>query len=233
MGNITMAEQKRRFGSRDPHDEKFGDSTGRERARPYTFGRTARTERIPTDSVPLFLSDSDEPPALADPRYANQHYADAGHAEEPYAEEPYREEQYPDEAYEEEGSFAHGLAHPLRSYRRAKVSFRILMAVLAATGVAILFALFSSDAARNFVESAKTTITSSSAVPPAIAETEPSSQLSAQDMQLKDPTRASASSAAVSPPGDSSGDTPTLAAAPSRNDITSAFQNALQSQPPA
>jgi hypothetical protein len=228
-----MAEQKKRFGFRDPSVGSFDDDAGRERPRPYAFGRSAATDRGAADSVPLFLSE--EPSETDDQRYADQHAADDRYAEESYQDEPYQDERYQhepfqDETYEAE-SFTRGFRNPLRTYRRATVSFRILMAVLAATCGAMLFALFSSDATRNFVESAKASITSSAAVPTAAAETESSTQLSAQDMQLKDPTRLSGP---VSASADSGRDYPKAAAvAPSRDDIASAYQSALQGRTPA
>jgi TPR repeat protein len=214
-----MAEQKRRFGFRDPNLENFNDDADRTQARPYAFGRSARTDRGKAGSVPLFLSDSEEP---SDPD--EQRYSDESYSEERYQDERYQDELYQEEPYAQgDDSFARGFANPLRKPRRATVSFRILMAVLAATGVAMLFALFSSDAARNFVESAKATITATSAVPP--AEAESSTQLSAQDMQLKDPTRVTLP---ASPSADNSRHYPRVAMAPTRDEITSAYQSALQ-----
>jgi hypothetical protein len=207
-----MVEQKRRFGFRGT---EAGDSDERAeppRAGSYAFGRSARADRRKTDSAPLFLSESDQQAdAEDDVRYPDESYQD-----DPYADavDPYASE----------------YSNPLRTYRRATVSFRILMAVLAASGIAMLFALFSSDATRNFIETAKASISSTAAVPPAAAEQE-STQLSAQDIQLKDPTRMGA---VAGPPADSSSlDFARVASAPTHDEINSAYQNALQNQAPA
>jgi hypothetical protein len=112
--------------------------------------------------------------------------------------------------------------------RRPSVSSRILAGVLATAAVALLFALFSSDATREFIVNAKASIT---AVPPApsAAASQNSSQLTARDTQLKDPTRLSAP--ANQTPGVRS--VATVAVAPTRAEITTAYQSALQARAPA
>ena len=116
----------------------------------------------------------------------------------------------------------------LRMDRRPFVSSRILAGVLATAAIAILFALFSLDATREFIVNAKASIT---AIPPAPSAAAPqdSSQLTARDTQLKDPTRLSAP--ANQTPGVRS--VTTVAVAPTRAEITTAYQNALQTRAPA
>jgi hypothetical protein len=116
--------------------------------------------------------------------------------------------------------------------RRTPMSTRILAGVLVAAAVAILFALVTSDFTRDLIADAKASIPSAFMAPPAAAQPEPT-KLTANDIQLKDPTRLSA------PFNQTAGakSVATLAVAPaegpSRADITSAYQNALQSRPPA
>ncbi|MGC2779514.1 MAG: hypothetical protein WA418_28140, partial [Bradyrhizobium sp.] len=67
--------------------------------------------------------------------------------------------------------------------RRTSVSSRILLAVVAAAGVAVLFALVTSDATRDLIASAKASIIG--AAPDPTAPPQPSgTQLTARDMQL-------------------------------------------------
>src|ERR1700681_393709 len=74
---------------------------------------------------------------------------------------------------------------------RASVSSRILAGVLAAAAAAILFALFSSDATRDIIVNAKASI--ATALPAASEAAQPGpTQLTARDIQLKDPARLTA-----------------------------------------
>jgi hypothetical protein len=116
----------------------------------------------------------------------------------------------------------------LRMDRRPSVSSRILAGVFATAAIAILFALFSLDATRELIANAKASIT---AVPPAPSAAAPqnSSQLTARDTQSKDPTRLSAP--ANQTPGVRS--VTTVAVAPTRAEITTAYQSALQARAPA
>jgi hypothetical protein len=116
----------------------------------------------------------------------------------------------------------------LRRNRRTSVSSRILAAVLAAAAVAILFAVFSSDATRDFIVNAKASSTTGVPAPSAAARPDPS-QLTARDIQLKDPARLSAP--ANQTPGVRS--VTTVAVAPTRAEITTAYQSALQARAPA
>jgi TPR repeat protein len=120
---------------------------------------------------------------------------------------------------------------PLRKDRRRSVSARILAGVLATAAVAILFAMFSSDATRDIIVNAKASIAASLPAPYAAAQPDPA-QLTARDTQLrnpKDPTRLS------EPASQTSGvrSVTTVAVAPTREEITTAYQSALQGRAPA
>src|SRR6266478_2678555 len=113
---------------------------------------------------------------------------------------------------------------PLRK-NRSSVSLKILMGVLAASAVAMLFALFTSDAMRDALDSAKASFASVLPVPSANAQPE-TTQLTARDIQLKDPTR-------LAPPGSraSGAQNQVAMVSPSREDIQNAYQSALQRAP--
>jgi hypothetical protein len=119
--------------------------------------------------------------------YAGQHgaspYPTSGAYGYPDEGEPY-EEDYESEPLRYDG-------WPLR--RKSSVSLRILLGVVAAAAVAVLFALFTSDATRAIIANAKEAILpdrQERAAPPEPAET----QLTAGDLQLKDPARFAAPS---------------------------------------
>jgi hypothetical protein len=127
-------------------------------------------------------------------------------------------------------------AVPLRSSRRLSISSKILASVLVAAAAAILVALFSSDDMRNIAINAKASF--SAVLPgPSVAAQPDSVQLTAKDIQLKDPARptAPANMAAVVPPPNvpTPGVRSKMAMAPSREDITTAYQSALQGRAPA
>lgn len=112
-------------------------------------------------------------------------------------------------AYEE-----HWPARP----RRPSLSSRILLAVVAAAGVAMVFALVTSDATRDLIATAKASIIGAPAdptAPPQPADT----QLTARDMQLNEPAPAPVASPVQ-----------TASVAPSREDIANAYQAALQNR---
>jgi hypothetical protein len=116
---------------------------------------------------------------------------------------------------------------------RASTSSRILAGVSAAAAVAILFALVSSDATRDIIVNAKASIASVLPAPSEAAQPAPT-QLTAHDIQLKDPTRLSAP--ANQTPGvrvATVAAAPTRAEMPTRAEITTAYQSALQSRAPA
>jgi TPR repeat protein len=199
-----MVEQKH-FRSDEPDNGSYDQDF--DSPRPYSFGRSAFNGFDSGESVPLFLSDPDGEP---DPgEYAN----------------------------------------PLRRHRRASISMRILMGTVAASAVAVLFAWFTSDATRDVLISAKASIStilpipSAAAQPEVAAPPEAPAQLAAHDNQLKDPARWSAPGAtdvqanaraasapvAIAPPADAQSG-PVIAMAPTREVISSAYQNALQSR---
>jgi hypothetical protein len=121
---------------------------------------------------------------------------------------------------------------PLRT-KAASISSRILAAVLVAAAAAILVALFSSDIMRAIIVNAKASIATVLPAPSEAAQPD-ATRLTARDIQLKDPTRLSAPANRM--PGAPSVIVPSVtmaAVAPSRAEITSAYQSALQGQAPA
>jgi len=137
---------------------------------------------------------------------------------------------------------------PLRKSRRLSISSKILASVLVAAAVAILFALFSSDDMRNIAVNAKASF--AAVLPgPSVAAQPDQVQLTAKDIQLKDPARlsgpanmtAGALTAAAPAPAAPTAAAPapvvrnptTVAMAPSREDITTAYQSALGRAPAA
>lgn len=112
--------------------------------------------------------------------------------------------------------------------RKAYISSRILAGVLVTAAVAILFALFSSDATRSIVVNAKASFAAVLPSPSEAAQPDPT-RLTAHDIQLKDVARLSAP--ANQTPGAQT--VAVAAVAPTRAAITNAYQNALQSRAPA
>src|SRR5438093_5022818 len=120
---------------------------------------------------------------------------------------------------------------PLRKYGRRSVSAGILAGVLATAAAAILFALFSSDATRDIIVNAKASIAASLPAPYAALQPDPA-QLSAHDTQLMNPNDAARLSApANQTPGVRA--VTTVAVAPTREEITTAYQSAMQGRAPA
>ena len=115
---------------------------------------------------------------------------------------------------------------PLLKKRRASISTRILAGVCAAA-VAILVALFSSDATRDIGVNVKASMAAVFPTPPAAAQSDPS-QLTARDRQ-RDPARPSATENQT--PGFRS--VTTAAVTPPREEINIAYQSALQGRAPA
>ncbi|WMT70946.1 hypothetical protein [Bradyrhizobium sp. Ash2021] len=111
---------------------------------------------------------------------------------------------------------------PLRKKRRASIPSRILAGVLAAAAVAILFAVFSTDATRHIVVTAKTLASAAFLAPPAATQSDPS-QLTARSTQSKDNAQPSAP---ASQTPTSVRTVTTAAAAPTREEITMAYQSA-------
>jgi hypothetical protein len=184
-----MVEQRPRFRSPDPDFDGFNeDSTGR-RARPYAFGRSARSD-LGEDATPLFLAEQDA-----------EFLPDQETMPDPW-ESP----------------------NPFRK-NGSSVSLKILIGVLTASAVAMLFALFTSDAMRDALDSTKASFAAVLPVPSAAAQPE-TTQLTARDIQLKDPTR-------LAPPGNRMAGASSQVAmvAPSREEIQNAYQSALQKAP--
>jgi TPR repeat protein len=111
--------------------------------------------------------------------------------------------------------------------QKASISLRILAGVSATAAVAIMFALFSSDATRDVIVSLRASIAAVLPASSAAAQPDPT-QLTARDVQLKDPARLSA-------PANQTPDvrnvTVATAVAPTRDEIATALKAAHQSQP--
>ncbi len=118
----------------------------------------------------------------------------------------------------------------MREPRRLSISTKILLATVAASAVAVVCAWFSSDATRDLLISAKASISTVLPVPSANAQPDAPTptQLTTRDIQLKDPSRVSANQmpGAQRPPQQ-------VAVLPSREDISSAYQAAIQNRAPA
>lgn len=114
------------------------------------------------------------------------------------------------------------------SRTRVSTSSRILAGVLATAALAVLVAAISSDAMRDIVVNAKASIAAVLPAPSAAAQPDPS-QLTASDILLKDPTRLAA------PANQSAGvrSVTTVGVAPTRAEIASAYQSAIQGRAPA
>jgi hypothetical protein len=124
---------------------------------------------------------------------------------------------------------------PPRRRGLASVSSKILLAVVAASGAAMLYAWLSSDAARDIIINAKASIAAAVPAPSATATAE-AAQLSASDLQVKAPAPVVAAPVqpqAAAPVAPATGPIVVANAAPSREDIANAYQNALQARAPA
>jgi TPR repeat protein len=122
---------------------------------------------------------------------------------------------------------------PLRNDRRLSFSSRILAGVLAAAAIAVLFALFSSDAARDIIANAKAS--SATVLSGASAAVQPNpTQQTARDIQLKDPAQSTDPARLSAPANQTPGfrSVAAVAVAPTREEITTAYQSALQSGAP-
>ncbi|HLG83299.1 MAG TPA: hypothetical protein VKY22_19970 [Bradyrhizobium sp.] len=126
---------------------------------------------------------------------------------------------------------------PLRKRGMASVSSKILMAVVAASGVAMLFAWFSSDATRDIIVNAKASIAAALPTPSATAQAD-AAQLTPGDLQLTDSARGGVPQvqiqSQVQPQAAAPGQAPMVVAnvAPTREDIATAYQSALQARAP-
>jgi hypothetical protein len=122
---------------------------------------------------------------------------------------------------------------PLRKVRRLSLSSRILAGVVAAAAIAVLFAMFSSDAARDIIANAKASSTAVLSGASAAVLPNPT-QLSARDIQLKDSAQSTDPTRLSAPVNQTPGFRSVTAAAvaPTREEITTAYQSALQSGAP-
>jgi TPR repeat protein len=122
---------------------------------------------------------------------------------------------------------------PLRKDRRLSLSSRILAGVVAAAAMAVLFALFSSDAARDIIANAKASSTAVLSGASAAMQPNPA-QLTTHDIQLKDPAQSTDSTRPSAPANQTPGfrSVTAVAVAPTREEITTAYQSALQGGAP-
>jgi TPR repeat protein len=120
---------------------------------------------------------------------------------------------------------------PLRKKRSASISARILAGVSAtAAAAAIVFALLSSDATRDIIASAKAS--SAAVLSAASSMVHPNNtQLTARDIHLKDPAQSNDPARRTE---NQMPDVPSIATAvaPTREDIKTAYQSALQGGAP-
>jgi hypothetical protein len=123
---------------------------------------------------------------------------------------------------------------PFRKSRRvsvpSRISSKILAGVLATAALAILAALFSSDATRDIMISAKASIAAVLPGPSAAAQPD-ATRLTPRDVLLKDPTRL-AGPANQTPGVQVQSVTTVAVASPTRAEITNAYQSALQGRVP-
>jgi hypothetical protein len=116
---------------------------------------------------------------------------------------------------------------------RMSISLKILIAVVAAAGVAMMFAMATSDATRDVIVSAKASFSGMQPAPaeaaqPEAAPSEPNAtKFTASDAQVKDPARWAAPGA---PQTAAPARGPVVAMAPTREETSSAYQNAAQSR---
>lgn len=128
----------------------------------------------------------------------------------------------------------------LQPQRRLSLSFKLLMTASGAACVAMLFAWFTSDATRDVMMSAKASIATVLPIPSTAAQAEASQpvasgQLTANDMQLKDPAQTKDSARWPASPAQAA-NAPrqqVASALPTREEISSAYQSAMQAQAPA
>jgi TPR repeat protein len=160
-----------------------------------------------------------------------------GHPLAPYqagraARENYREQSVPLFLSDSDGKPDPSEYMPPSPKRRASYTSRIFVSALACAAAGILAALFSSDAAREFIASAKASSTAALSVASAAmypSSTQPNSmQPKAREVPLKDSARLSA-------PGKETPGVRSVAVAavtPSPEEIKTAYQSALQGSAP-
>lgn len=131
---------------------------------------------------------------------------------------------------------------PLRRGRLASFSSRLLMAVLAASAAAMLFAWVSSDAMHGVIASAKASI-AALVPPPSAAALPESASLTRGDLQLKDPASAdvqvrrqvaqgTTQAAAASAPAPAPAPIVVASASPTLGQISDTYRSPLQGQVP-
>jgi TPR repeat protein len=155
-----------------------------------------------------------------------------GHSIAPYAFEQSARTNHPEESvplfltdYDDEPDPSE-YTPPLPRKRGSYFTSRILAVVLASAAMAILVALFSSDAARDVIASAKASTT---AVLSAASEVVQSNSLLPKGHDIQLTRRTQSSTLEIQAPGLRS--VATTDAAPTRENIKAAYQSALQSAP--
>ena len=121
----------------------------------------------------------------------------------------------------------------LRKDRGSYISSRILAGVVATAAIAVLVALFSSDAARDIIANAKASSTAVLSAESAALQSNPT-QLTARDTQLQDPAQSKDPTRLSAPANQTPGvrSVTAVAVAPTREEITTAYQSALQGGAP-
>jgi hypothetical protein len=123
---------------------------------------------------------------------------------------------------------------PVWKDRRPSVSSRILAGVVATAAIAILVALFSSDATRDIIANVKASSTAVLSAASAAVQPNPA-QLTARDIQLKDPAQLMDPARPPAPANQTPGvrSVAAVIVTPTREEITTAYQSVLQSRAPA
>jgi len=121
----------------------------------------------------------------------------------------------------------------LRKDRGSYISSRILAGVVATAAIAVLVALFSSDAARDIIANPKASSTAVLSAGSAAVQSNPT-QLTSRDIQLQDPAQSKDPTRLSAPANQTLGvrRVTTAAVAPTREDIKTAYQSALQGGAP-
>src|SRR6266851_6742619 len=122
----------------------------------------------------------------------------------------------------------------LRKDRGSYISSRILAGVVATAAIAVLVALFSSDATRDIIANAKASSTAVLSAASAAVQPNPA-QLTTRDIQLKDPAQLKDPTRPSAPTNQTPGvrSVTAVVVTPTREEITTAYQSALQSRAPA
>ncbi len=123
---------------------------------------------------------------------------------------------------------------PVQQGRGSYISSRILAGVSVTAAMAILVAVFSSDAARDIIANAKASSTAVLSAASAAVQPNPA-QLTTRDIQLKDPAQLKDPTRPSAPTNQTPGvrSVTAVVVTPTREEITTAYQSALQSRAPA